>query len=1499
MGNLRALIFADLEHDGWEEILGGTDDGQVILWTAGGQRLWEFQVETDWVTGLSTTDLDGDGFEEVLVTAAGILPTSYLYVLRLDGTLWWSHTVREDLWEVLPYNLDEDAEQELLLSARRPVALDTSGAEIPGWPVEVLRTPHVQLVNWDGDDHQDVVTLTNDSLSIVKAEGAPRSIPIELPGNIQAVDVSDIGGDGLVELVVLTDEALMLLENDGSLRWTWPLRGAPGGFRLIRSPVGSSWIVLSDTISTIVLNENGQKQWDFDPGLPGGQTFVLAADENLSLVGTTSGQVYLLDGEGRQLAEYDLDAPVSHAMITDLNGDGHAEVLLTAAGTLYSFGIPGKESELHSWWSYPAGGPVVFLGSGDVDGDGRTEIFLVERNGRLTMLDRKGSLVWQHVHQEPLKGWAQDGLGHLLTWSGTSIHRHNGQGAILWEYHTSGVIRAVAPAFGGVATLTDAGQVALHSLEDGGLLWTVETGPGAYEMAGNEAGLVVFKRGVAILLDSNGAQIWHSALNPSVQNVSLAPKGGVIVHSPVQLFWLGNDGKLLWDLETQPAERITSVEAGDKFVVVGTDARAVALDWQGIETWSRPFEEVISAVSIVDIDADGEEETAIGTVKGSVVLLSSQGEELWRDRGRERVNDLSAADLNADGLPEILAGFEDGALTVYGLVLNQPPWVGAPYITAVGDGYQYAVQVHDPEGGAVGVELEIWDPSERVWKLLGSATAPNGEGTLTWNVPNPFDTWDAGKDSAFRFIWDENQKLGTSAALPGPLNIPTAPWYVTYGRIAGLVALIVAAPTLLLVLVRRTRAHRQSPLGQAEATLLRLTLDPDETLLELHRLLSDETRALALLEHLPGLAREAGNVPLADLLDGYHLALARPDLMVEALRMITEALKHSTGLPQAREMQGFAQLLMESLTDTSIEHVVKRRKALDKLGALLGESEAYLAASAVVMRRLGSIARTLHASDQVEATSDRIAYLAEATADLGELERYISSALTGLELRVTLAATRHWIVLVTETLEGLRGRAEVEITLHTLQLIHREELILGFTLANVGHSPATDLSVSLIPGEGLSPGSDPVRTNVLSPGTNVRLELAARPVGSVGTFEITLRIVWDDRERAGKQAYVTERVRLIPMPSEFRPIPNPYATGRPLAPGSPVFVGRDDVFAFVAEKLADHHILVLVGERRMGKTSLLRQLPARLGNTWMVAYLDGQGLGLEGGLVHWLADAALEISRVVGPAHPAPSPIDLGIQPGPTFEAYLQRITEKLPEGHRLLVILDEFEEIEARVRDGDLPASIFSYLRHLMQFGEMGFLLAGTQRLERLSPEYWTPLFNISMYREVGLLDEESTRKLVVEPVEGRLLYDDLTVDKLLRLSGRQPYFLQLLCHALVSYCNRERLAYVTPAEVDPAVEEAMMLGQAHLRFLWESASAEGQTVLTTLAWLISRGELGTLEAISDRLNSVSYDQANMHLPAVLDQLVSLGLVSESTAGRYVFTSDLMMSWVRRTKMR
>ena len=58
--------------------------------------------------------------------------------------------------------------------------------------------------------------------------------------------------------------------------------------------------------------------------------------------------------------------------------------------------------------------------------------------------------------------------------------------------------------------------------------------------------------------------------------------------------------------------------------------------------------------------------------------------------------------------------------------------------------------------------------------------------------------------------------------------------------------------------------------------------------------------------------------------------------------------------------------------------------------------------------------------------------------------------------------------------------------------------------------------------------------------------------------------------------------------------PNPSVVGRPLTGASAaLFVGREDVFAWLAENLAaggPPNALLLYGERRIGKTSTLYQL---------------------------------------------------------------------------------------------------------------------------------------------------------------------------------------------------------------------------------------------------------------------------------------------------------------------
>jgi hypothetical protein len=229
-GNLTALAVDDLDGEcqadptgcHWAEIIVGTATGRVILFRAEGEPAWTFDVEADWVTGLSTGDLEGDGAREVFVTAAGILPTSYLYALRADGQLLWSHSVRDEVWRVLPFDLDGDGSQELLLAARRPAVLDAQGSELAGWPVDPLRTPHLLLADTDADGAEEVVSVGETHVTILETGGAMRAWPHGLVDAIRVAAARDLDRDGQAEIIIATEKALTRFDADGNPAWNRP-----------------------------------------------------------------------------------------------------------------------------------------------------------------------------------------------------------------------------------------------------------------------------------------------------------------------------------------------------------------------------------------------------------------------------------------------------------------------------------------------------------------------------------------------------------------------------------------------------------------------------------------------------------------------------------------------------------------------------------------------------------------------------------------------------------------------------------------------------------------------------------------------------------------------------------------------------------------------------------------------------------------------------------------------------------------------------------------------------------------------------------------------------------------------------------------------------------------------------------------------------------------------------------------------------------------------------
>jgi hypothetical protein len=175
-----------------------------------------------------------------------------------------------------------------------------------------------------------------------------------------------------------------------------------------------------------------------------------------------------------------------------------------------------------------------------------------------------------------------------------------------------------------------------------------------------------------------------------------------------------------------------------------------------------------------------------------------------------------------------------------------------------------------------------------------------------------------------------------------------------------------------------------------------------------------------------------------------------------------------------------------------------------------------------------------------------------------------------------------------------------------------------------------------------------------------------------------------------------------------------------------------------------------------------------------------------------------------------------------TFSSrFLRDVVEHL-DSRNLLLMFDEFEELQKRVEDGRLEPDIFPFLRNLMQHEpRLDFLFSGTHKLEELGAEYWSILFNIATYKHITFLDADEVRRLVTEPVAPYgLEYDPLAVERIIQVTAGHPYFAQVVCHEMVAYHNEVERNYLTVTSVDHVLERIIERGEAHFKYIWAGAT-------------------------------------------------------------------------------
>jgi AAA+ ATPase superfamily predicted ATPase len=356
-------------------------------------------------------------------------------------------------------------------------------------------------------------------------------------------------------------------------------------------------------------------------------------------------------------------------------------------------------------------------------------------------------------------------------------------------------------------------------------------------------------------------------------------------------------------------------------------------------------------------------------------------------------------------------------------------------------------------------------------------------------------------------------------------------------------------------------------------------------------------------------------------------------------------------------------------------------------------------------------------------------------------------------------------------------------------------------------------------------------------------EIIAKEQGKLGA-EVLQAMSPQMRREAGigeRQSAVWQR--------PVKPFDNPYIAGDPVYP--PLLVGRTDIFNRIGEiwgAKANPDSIILYGHRRMGKSSILRNLAQAAPEKTIIAYADMQGktsfVESTAGLLLELADQIVLALNAVYPEQVIPQPNEADYNNPERAQRALNQLTAQVRQrlGHKSLILaLDEFEAVEKAVVAGKIGPEIYQFLRSKSMEPGLTLVFGGLHTLDEMSRDYAQPFYGSYTNIKVSYLPHQEAWRLITNPNEDfPLNYEPEAVERIISETGGQPYLVQLVCREALDHLNhtlfdiqQERDVLLTLADVEAVLDGGLFQrGMVYFDGVWSQATEENQRhLLRTLA--------------------------------------------------------------------
>ena len=360
---------------------------------------------------------------------------------------------------------------------------------------------------------------------------------------------------------------------------------------------------------------------------------------------------------------------------------------------------------------------------------------------------------------------------------------------------------------------------------------------------------------------------------------------------------------------------------------------------------------------------------------------------------------------------------------------------------------------------------------------------------------------------------------------------------------------------------------------------------------------------------------------------------------------------------------------------------------------------------------------------------------------------------------------------------------------------------------------------------------------------------------------------------------------------------NPYVAGNPVG-GDTAFVGRADVLREVKRVINNpqENSIVLYGQRRIGKTSILQQLDEQLSSedNYHPVYFD-----LQDKAAWQLEEVLLALAREISHSLDLPDPSNFNFGLDNVFRnQFLPQALKSLAANCSLVLLFDEFDVLD-NPSQNQAGKAFFPYLRELMSAykARIHFIFVIGRKPEDLDV-LTLSVFKGVKAKRVSLLNQDDTKYLIsLSQENGSLNWQPEAVKEIWQLTHGHPYLTQLLCQIIWNNAYEEDpddFPTVTKADIQAAIPETIESSVNALEWLWGGLAPAERMVASVLAQAgyrpINQTELEQL-LVENGVRIVISQLQNA--PKLLQEWDLI----EPIEGGYIFSVELLRQWISEKK--